>query len=201
MKPRDPNSPLTFACLNNIVKVSDAALEAWIAILKQLPGSGMIIQGEPGEHCEAMGRMFDAAGIDRARIAFAPKRSLIDYFELHQSIDIALDSFPYAGGTTTCDALWMGVPVVTLAGAGEIAVHRGGASILSNVGLTDLIATSPEQYVEIAVRLARDPDRLIGLRRGLREVMEASVLMSPHVFVGDLEHAWRKLWCDWCSRG
>src|SRR5260221_12351274 len=103
-----------------------------------------------------------------------------EYLKTYDEIDIALDPFPLGGGTTTCDALWMGVPVVTL--AGKAAVGRGGLSILSNVGLTDLVAPDVDAYVQIALDLARDVPRLSALRAGLREQMRRSPLMNAPRF-------------------
>ncbi len=191
--PRDPSAPITFACLNNIVKITDDALRAWARILRDVPDSRMIIQGEPGNHLDAMRAIFDAHGVDAAtRIEFWPKRSLLDYFRLlMERIDIGLDPFPYAGGTSTCDALWSGVPIVTLAGG--IAVHRGGVSILTNVGLPELITTSVDDYVAAGVALANDRDRLTSLRSTLRDRMKSSILMQPSEFVGNLEQIWRQI--------
>src|ERR1700689_864905 len=101
---------------------------------------------------------------------------MAEYFQLYHCIDVALDPFPYGGGTTTCDALWMGVPVVSL--AGQTAVGRGGLSILSNVGLADLVASDSEQYVRIALELAGDLPRLSTLRATLRERMQKAPLMD-----------------------
>src|SRR5208337_4322502 len=101
---------------------------------------------------------------------------MAEYLRIYEHIDVALDPFPYGGGTTTCDALWMGVPVVSL--AGETAVGRGGLSILSNIGLPELVARDPEEYVRIAAELARDLPRLSNLRATLRQRMQSSPLMN-----------------------
>ena len=111
--------------------------------------------------------------------------------------DIGLDPFPCNGGTTTCDALWMGVPVVTL--AGRTAVGRGGVSILSNLGLPELIAQTPQQYIQIASDLPMDAARLGELRRTLRQRMRASPLMNAPRFARNVELAYRQMWRDWCS--
>jgi predicted O-linked N-acetylglucosamine transferase (SPINDLY family) len=198
MQPRDPAAPIAFACLNNVMKISDAALEAWANILREVPGSTILIQGEPGAHLDVMRGFFERGGVDPSRVDFAAKRSLLDYFELYHHIDIALDAFPYAGGTTTCDALWMGVPVVSL--AGEIAVHRGAVSILTNLYLAELLTTSPQEYVKIAVELARDKERLSGLRGELRLRMEESNIMNPLIFTRDFEDALRQIWKSSISR-
>ena len=197
LKPRDAAAPIRFACLNNTVKISDEALEAWAKILQAIPDSTILIQAEPGKHLEVMRGYFERAGVNPTRIQFAEKKDLLGYFALYHRVDIALDSFPYAGGTTTCDALWMGVPVITL--AGQIAVHRGGVSILTNVGLTEFISTSIDQYVAAAIALANNPAHLMQLRNNLRDLMKSSSLMQPKAFTIDLQNAWRSMWKDWAN--
>ena len=123
---------------------------------------------------------------------------LLSYFEQFQQIDIALDPFPYPGGTTSCDGLWMGAPVVTL--SGDTAVSRNGVSILSNIGLPELIARSTEEYVEIAIQVARDVTKLGELRSTLRARMLASPLMDARQFARDLESAYRSMWRQWCRQ-
>jgi predicted O-linked N-acetylglucosamine transferase (SPINDLY family) len=125
--------------------------------------------------------------------------SQADHLQRYHAIDIALDPFPYNGTTTNCDALWMGVPVVTL--AGRTHVSRVGTSQLSNLGLTELIAQTPEDYVRIAVQLAQDPERLTTLRAGLRARMAASPLMDAARFTRHLEAAYRQMWQRWCETG
>jgi predicted O-linked N-acetylglucosamine transferase (SPINDLY family) len=112
-------------------------------------------------------------------------------------VDIALDPFPYNGTTTTCEALWMGVPVVTL--RGDRHAGRVGASLLTQIGLTDLIANSVEEYLEIAVALARNPERLSDLRRVLRSRMAASPLCDGPAFARKMESAFRTMWQYWCE--
>ena len=124
---------------------------------------------------------------------------IAQYFGIYEVLDVALDTFHYAGGTTTCDALCMGVPVVSL--AGQTAVGRGGVSILSNVGLPELVADDTEEYVRIAVELARDLSRLGALRASLRERMQASPLMDARRFAGNVESAYREMWKKWCVKG
>jgi predicted O-linked N-acetylglucosamine transferase (SPINDLY family) len=120
------------------------------------------------------------------------------YLETYRDIDVALDPYPYGGGTTTCDALWMGVPVVSL--AGRTAVSRAGATLLSNVGLEHLVARSDEQYVERAAELIRDQGGLAELRRRLRDRLEASPVMNAPQFGRDFETALRTAWRAWCER-
>jgi predicted O-linked N-acetylglucosamine transferase (SPINDLY family) len=113
-------------------------------------------------------------------------------------VDVALDTLPYNGGTTTCEALWMGVPVVTLAGATHAA--RMGASLLRAAGLPELVAGEPEDFVARAVRLASDPAALARLRGGMRERLARSPLLDGARFTYGLEAAYRDLWRDWCER-
>jgi predicted O-linked N-acetylglucosamine transferase (SPINDLY family) len=114
-------------------------------------------------------------------------------------VDIALDTTPYSGGTTSCDALWMGVPVVTAPGIRPSS--RSTASVLSTAGLAEWIASSPEEYVRLAVESARDEARLAGLRKTLRERLRESPLMDEKRFARDLEAAYRQMWRKWCENG
>jgi predicted O-linked N-acetylglucosamine transferase (SPINDLY family) len=120
------------------------------------------------------------------------------YLAKHHEIDVALDPLPYCGGTTSCDALWMGVPVVTL--AGETAVSRAGMTLLNQVGLAELVAHTPEEYLRIAAGLAGDPARLGHIRAGLRQRMTGSPLMDAARFARGFEAAFREMWRAWCAR-
>ncbi len=126
-----------------------------------------------------------------------PHAVLHDYLSSIGGVDIALDSTPYSGGTTTCDALWMGVPVVALRGSRSIS--RSAASILSTVGLAEWIASTPEDYVKLAALFARDQARLADLRRSLRKKMRLSPIMDEAAFVRDLENVYRAMWRAWCA--
>jgi predicted O-linked N-acetylglucosamine transferase (SPINDLY family) len=138
-------------------------------------------------------------GIAPDRVEFIVRYRMQAYLEMYNGIDICLDPFPYTGATTTCDALWMGVPVVSLAGA--TATARGGLTILSHIGLGELVAQSREQYVELAVRLAANLPRLSELRSGMRERMLASPLMDAPGFTRDVESRLREMWRRWCDAG
>jgi protein O-GlcNAc transferase len=127
-------------------------------------------------------------------IGFQPREQ---YLKLHQRIDIVLDTFPYNGHTTSCDALWMGVPVISLVGA--TAVGRGGLSILSQINLAGLAATTPQHYVRIATELAADLPRLSALRQGMREALLASPLTDAKRFAANIEAAYRGMWKAWCA--
>jgi predicted O-linked N-acetylglucosamine transferase (SPINDLY family) len=136
-------------------------------------------------------------GLDPQRVQFINRVSSREYFDLYHGIDVGLDPFPCAGGTTTCDALWMGVPVVTL--AGRTAVGRAGVSLLSNVGLPELIAQTEDQYIRIASDLAANLPYLAQVRKGLRERMQKSPLADGPRFARHMDDALRSLWQRWCA--
>src|SRR6185312_10486672 len=180
---------VTFGCLNNYCKVTDLAWSAWADLLAAVPGSSLVVHAPNGSHRRRAADFLATRGIDPARLEFVGLLPFDEYLRQYHRIDIALDPFPYPGGTTTCDALWMGVPVITL--AGQTAVSRAGLSILSNVGLPEFVARSADQYVQIATRLAADPPRLAELRATLRDRMRSSPLMDPIAFCHELEAVYR----------
>jgi predicted O-linked N-acetylglucosamine transferase (SPINDLY family) len=120
-----------------------------------------------------------------------------DYLRSFNDVDVSLDTTPYSGGTTTCDALWMGVPVITVPGTRSIS--RSTTSILATLGLSDWIATSPEDYVRLAVRCTEDRESIAELRRTLRGRMRASPLVDELQFARDVEDAYRRMWRTWCG--
>jgi predicted O-linked N-acetylglucosamine transferase (SPINDLY family) len=140
---------------------------------------------------------FEQEGIAGSRIEFVEPRPWREYLKLYHRLDIVLDTFPYNGHTTSLDALWMGVPVVSL--AGPRAVSRAGLSQLTNLGLPELVARTEDEYVEIATKLAGDLPRLSELRATLRSRMEASVLMDAPRFARQIEAAYREMWRRWCA--
>src|SRR5262249_19002104 len=152
----------------------------------------LLMHAPPGSHRERVREGFARGGIAPERVEFVGRMPLGEYLALHGRIDVGLDPFPYGGGTTTCDALWMGVPVVTL--SGRTAVGRGGVSIRANLGLTELVARDAEQYVAICADLAGDLARLAELRRTLRERMACSPLMDAAGFARGVESAYRGMW-------
>jgi len=139
-----------------------------------------------------------ARGVDAARVDLLEREPLRNYFARLATVDIALDTFPYNGATTTLDTLWMGTPLVALRGDRPIA--RGGYSLVSQLGLDDLVARSTEAYVSANVKLARDPVRRAELRAALREELRRSPLLDTHAFVRDLESAYRAMWLDWVGK-
>jgi predicted O-linked N-acetylglucosamine transferase (SPINDLY family) len=194
------NGYLTLGSFNQAAKISPGARRLWVEILARLPGARLLVAGiPPGRAQDNLRRDLVQAGVTEERLTIHPYVSLQDYFRLFDAVDIALDTLPYSGGTTTCDALWMGVPVITL--PGERPTSRSAASLLTTVGLPEWIATSAEDYVGRALAFAADRDRLARLRASLRERMRASPLMDEAAFARDLEAAYRQMWRDWCAGG
>jgi predicted O-linked N-acetylglucosamine transferase (SPINDLY family) len=190
------NGYVTFGCLNQFAKASPPALEAWTAILTAVAGARLVLLAPEGSHREALLRRFEGRGVARERVAFVAKSGWLEYLGRYLEIDVGIDPFPYNGHTTTLDALWMGVPVVTQ--SGRTGVGRGGVSILSNLGLPELIAASVADYVARAVAWACDLDRLAALRAGLRGRMEASPLRDEAGYAAAVEAALRRCWEAWC---
>lgn len=193
------NGHVTFGSFNHAPKISAAARRLWTQILLQAPRARLRVVGVPEGRAQAMLRREIAReGVDDARLTFLPRVPFEEYLRQHDAVDLALDSLPYSGGTTTFDALWMGVPVLAL--AGERSVSRSAASILGALGLQDWIATTPEDYVRQALEHGADRAKLAGLRATLRARLRASPLMDEAEFAQDLEAAYRALWRAWCER-
>jgi protein O-GlcNAc transferase len=187
---------VTFGSLNNFNKVSAPTLATWRRILRSLPLARLLLYTAEGSHRQRLKDTLAADGIDPQRLEFVDQLPLRPFLELYHRIDIALDPFPFNGGTTTYDALWMGVPVVSL--AGRTSVGRAGLSILSNLGLQHLVASNPDDYVAIAVNLANNPPQLTQLRSTMRQRMLASPLMNAPTFTTNVETAYRQMWIHWC---
>jgi predicted O-linked N-acetylglucosamine transferase (SPINDLY family) len=176
-------------------------LDLWARILGAVPGSRLLLKAQDFADPAIPKRIFArlaAGGIgeDRVEILKAPK-SMAEHLGLYGRVDIGLDPMPYNGTTTTCEALWMGVPVVAL--AGNRHAGRVGVSLLTNVGLSELIARDESEYLEIAVKLARDPARLAALRGSIRQKMAASPLRDEAGFSRRFEGALRGAWAAWCA--
>jgi len=184
---------ITFGCFNNLKKINAELISWWSRILKGVSGSVMLIKGpnldDPDIKQELLG-CFAEAGISANRIVLrGVTKTRREHMALYGQVDVALDTFPYHGTTTTCEALWMGVPVVTL--AGNTHVSRVGVSLLDSVGLDNLIAENPDDYVGKAVQLAMDRPELIALRDSLRDVMARSSLMDAVGVTLEVEQAFR----------
>lgn len=197
--PAQTSGHITFGSFNNLVKVSPGVFALWARILKALPESCLIMKArslsDRSTRQYAM-EMFTQEGVTAERIVLLPWDPSPKHLMTYNEVDIGLDTFPFNGGTTTCEALWMGVPVITLAGTAYAS--RTGVSLLSNVGLADLIACTPERYVEIAVNLAKDINRLQTLRRELRSRVAHSPLTNAKQFTDNLEKCYREVWARWC---
>ena len=167
-----------------------------------MPNSRFLLAGNGLLNASAQERIASimaAAGIERATVSNSTTpRPLPDYFASHHEIDILLDPFPVAGHTVTCEALWMGVPVISLAGTKYAS--RLGVSVLTNMNLTDLLANTREEYIERAIALANDLPRLQQLRGALRDRLRASPIMDAPAFVKNVEAAYRQMWQTWCTR-
>jgi predicted O-linked N-acetylglucosamine transferase (SPINDLY family) len=188
---------ITFGSLNHFCKINSQVLPLWARVLAQVPDSRLVLLSPPGDHRQKLLEFLGREGVAAERIEFVASRPRREYLELYHRLDIVLDPFPYNGHTTSLDALWMGVPLVSL--KGNTAVGRGGWSVLSNIGLPELAADSASDYVRIATGLAGDLPRLISLRATLRKRMEASVLMDGPRFARNVEGAYRRIWRSWCA--
>lgn len=189
--PAIKNGFVTFGCFNNMAKLNANLFETWAEILLQVPGSHLRLKArtltDDGVRKE-LKSYFTERGIEDGRLDFfGHTKNISDHLASYHSVDIALDSFPYHGTTTTCEAMWMGCPVVTR--AGKTHVSRVGVSLLNAVGLQEFIAESREAYIEKAVALASQTDRLQELRAGMRERLRASVLMDEKRFVAGFDQA------------
>lgn len=192
------NGFVTFGSMNNPAKVSPEMTALWLEILRRVPGARLVMTGVPeGSARHGLRELFVAAGIAAERVRLEGRLPDAEFWSLLQTIDIALDPFPYTGTTTTCESLWMGLPVVTLRGASCVA--RSGHALLKQLDLDELVASSAEKYVEIAVDLARDIPRLDVLHRSLRRRIESSPLRDEAGFTRELEAAYDHFWQTWVS--
>lgn len=187
---------ITFGCLNHFRKLNRRLLGLWAEVLRAVPQSRLMLLA-PAESGRAhVCSTFERAGVGRERLEFVERSGRLDYLNRYREIDICLDTFPYNGHTTSLDALWMGVPTVTL--VGDTAVGRAGLCQAMNVGLPELIATTSEEYVHAARSLAENLGRLAELRRTLRERTKQSPLMDGPRFTRNLEAIYRDIWGRFC---
>jgi protein O-GlcNAc transferase len=190
---------ITFGSFNNLWKINPAVIGAWARVLLRVSGSKLLIIGIPGKSTrERFEAAFAGHGVHPSRLSLLPPVSDADFWRLRHEIDIALDPFPYNGVTSTCEALYAGTPMATL--AGTYGQSRTAASILTAVRLEDMVARTEEEYVEINVRLASDMQRLSQLRASLRQRMQDSPLMDYHAFTFALEGLYRGIWTNWVTR-
>jgi predicted O-linked N-acetylglucosamine transferase (SPINDLY family) len=195
------SGPAVFCSFNVLDKVNEPLIGMWADILRAVPGSRLLVKSRLLKREEVVRRVadcFGARGIEAARIELHGwSEDRADHLNRYARADVALDTYPYNGTTTTCEALWMGVPVVTL--AGELHMSRVGAALLEAVGLPDLVAASPESYVRTAVELARNGERRRALRAELRDRLVQSPLLDHAGFTRKLEAAIERAWLAWCS--
>jgi predicted O-linked N-acetylglucosamine transferase (SPINDLY family) len=188
---------ITIGCLNNPCKLTDRTLRLWNGVMRALPQAELLLMAPPGRHRRRLTERLGAHGIAAEQVRFTAFRPRAEYLRSYHEIDLGLDTFPYNGHTTSLDALWMGVPIVTR--VGETCVGRGGLSQLFHLDLLDLAAESDAAFVDTAVALARDLDRLSALRTSLRARIEASALMDAARFARNIEHAYRGAWSAYCA--
>ena len=188
---------LMLASLNNLTKINPPVIKLWARILHALPQARLMLGNVTEDGIRRrLTDIFAAAGINAQRLVMQPRLSMLDYLALHGQIDLALDPFPYNGGTTTFHALWMGVPVITLAG-GHVAA-RVGVACLARVGLPEFIVHSEEEYFQRAVQSVQDLPALNRVRLSLRGRM-AAASCGPETTTRYLEVAYRQIWRQWCS--
>ena len=178
---------VTFGSFNNLAKITPEVVKVWAGILRRLPKGQLVLKYRGLGNASVQQRyreLFAGCGVDPGRLSLQPPSSYGEYLAAYQQIDVALDPFPFSGSATTCEALWMGVPVITC--PGETFASRHGLSHLSNIGLRETIARTFDEYVELAVSLGGDLPRLAALRAGSREQMAASPLCDGQRFAADL---------------
>jgi predicted O-linked N-acetylglucosamine transferase (SPINDLY family) len=193
--PAHRNGTITFGCLNSIWKFNSGVLELWSRLLRRVAGSRLRLMAPHGQARRWVLEELARHRIEPAMVDFVCYQPRQDYLAEYQRIDIALDTLPYNGHTTSLDAFWMGVPVISR--LGSTVMGRAGFSQLSNLGLTELLADDDERFVAIAAELAADSTRLTDLRRTLRARLSASALMDAPRFARDVEAAYRSMWRAW----
>jgi predicted O-linked N-acetylglucosamine transferase (SPINDLY family) len=186
------NGYITFGCLNNFCKVSDDTLSRWGKIMSSVPLSRLILLAAPGRHRQRVLNLLGHQGVAADRVEFVVFQLRSDYLQTYHRIDLCLDTLPYNGHTTSLDAYWMGVPVVTQ--VGQTIVGRAGWSQLNNLGLSGLAAFDEQAFIDIAVTLSADLPRLSQLRHSLRSCMESSPLMDGKRFARAIEAIYNQIW-------
>ncbi|HTW95324.1 MAG TPA: tetratricopeptide repeat protein [Tepidisphaeraceae bacterium] len=195
--PCNDNGFVTFGCLNNFTKVNEDVVDLWARVMVAVPDSRLVLLAPGGSSRQRVVDWMQGRGISADRVEFVHNRPRMEYLATYHRIDIALDTFPYNGHTTSLDAYWMGVPVITR--VGSTVVGRAGVSQLSNLGLSELIGRNADEFVRIAVALAEDRRRLAEMRATLRQRMRTSPLMDAERFARDMEETYRSVWRLWCD--
>ncbi len=191
---------ITFGSMNNVVKLNADLVGLWAELLSQLPEARLLLATiPPGEARARLLAVFAEKGIAAGRVECVDRLSRNEFRALHREIDIALDSYPCNGGATSCETLWLGVPVVTL--VGDAFQSRAGLSQLSALGLPQLAATTRADYLAVARGLAQDLPALVELRAGLRQKLRDSRLCDAPAYTRALEALYRGIWREWCAVG
>jgi len=199
--PAIENGYITFGSFNKFEKITQLTLELWIEILQTMPTAKIVIKHGNLVNTELQKVFLQRLaeyGIEKERVILGSEPSTLATLKAYNQIDISLDTYPYNGATTTCQALWMGIPMVTL--VGETHVARAGLSILTAAGFPEFIAYTKEQYIEIAVKLASNIENLQQLRQNMRERLKSSSLMDHVGFTRELENHYRQMWKNWCNQ-
>jgi protein O-GlcNAc transferase len=191
------NGFITFGNLNNPCKTNDAVFELWAGVLKAVEGSRLMLIVPQASYANRLFSAFERYGVASDRIVPVEMRPRPRYLELYHQIDIGLDTFPYNGHTTSLDSYWMGVPVVTL--VGNTVVGRAGLSQLTNLGLEELVAYTPSDFITISASLPSNLPRLAALRSSLRQRLESSPLTNAPRFARNLESAYRQMWDNYLN--
>ncbi|KAJ6406717.1 hypothetical protein OIU84_010262 [Salix udensis] len=195
------NGFITFGSFNNLAKITPKVLQVWARILCAVPNSRLVVKCKPFG-CDSVRQRFltmlEQMGLEPLRVDLLPLILLNhDHMQAYSLMDISLDTFPYAGTTTTCESLYMGVPCITMAGA--VHAHNVGVSLLSKVGLGHLVAKNEEEYVRLALQLASDISALSNLRMSLRDLMSKSPVCDGPNFTLGLETTYRNMWHRYCE--
>ena len=196
--PAHENKYVTFGCLNRFSKVSDELLELWASLLKRIPDSKLLLKSGELNDMELRGRTIDHLshlGIAPNKVILLGQTSQYEHLKTYNQVDISLDPFPYGGGITTYESLFMGTPVVSLINDLKI-VHRNSSATLLPLGLDDWVAKTKDEYVEIVCNWANNLENLSRLREQLRGRMEERMAG----FVPQVEIAYREMWSRWCRR-
>jgi predicted O-linked N-acetylglucosamine transferase (SPINDLY family) len=194
------NGHVTFGCFNNLAKITPLVIATWCEVLRRVPSARLVLKAHQFADAPTAERIrdaFAARGVAGERLELRGPSRHREFLGEYNGIDIVLDPFPYSGGLTTCEALWMGVPTVTM--PGETFSSRHSMSHLSNAGLADWVVPDSAAYVELAVAKASDIASLAALRAGLRARVKASPLCDAPRFGRNLGAALRFAWRDWCD--
>jgi protein O-GlcNAc transferase len=193
------NKYVTFGTFHSAFKITRTTAALWGRILRRVPDSRLRVLAISGVAAERhIRKLFSDCGVSDQQLVIMPRLKFDDYLAAYADVDIALDTYPYHGATTTCFSLWMGLPVVVL--EGTMHASRADVSMLHNVGLPQFIATTGDDYVDIAAKLAQDLPQLAVLRANLRGMMARSPNADGRACARNLEHAFREMWIAWCGK-